>query len=108
MKFKHTKSLIIAVCIGLIFPYSWIVYTGEAKIYDKNIESIETRTSLSKKEQEELFSRYSREMTVAERMATSVTVAKNMWQTYIITSAVITLIIFLINIVVWPSNRAKP
>ena len=102
---QQRKSAIVAIVVGLLFPFSWIVFTGEGRISEEHTIERSVADKMTPIQYEEFMREHSRPMTFVERIESAVHIAKNEWRGYIGVSAGIALIVFLVNLFVWRIRR---
>jgi len=108
MDSRQRKSAIVAIIIGLLFPFAWIVFTGEGRISDEHTKEGTVADRMTPIQYEEFMREHSRPMTFVERLESTAHIAKNEWKGYMGVSAGIALTVFLINLFVWRPRRHEP
>ncbi len=105
---RQRKSAIVAIIIGLLFPFAWIVFAGEGRISDEHTIERSVADRMTPIQYEEFMREHSRPMTVVERLGSTAHIAKDEWKGYIGVSAGIALIVFLVNLFIWRLRRDEP
>ena len=65
---RQRRSAIVAIIIGLLFPFAWIVFTGEGRISDALTIERTVADRLTPIQYEEFMREHSRPMTFVERL----------------------------------------
>lgn len=102
MSQRIVNSLLIALILGTLFPYFWIVLTGKGEIVDESSVDHVYASSLPQDEANEYYKSRMRPMTVNEKLRIGLDVATEIWQLYLFFSCLIGAIVFVINLFIWP------
>ena len=94
------------MAIGLLFPYAWIVATGEGRTSEEHTIEKSVAEKMTPGQIEKYMKESSRPMTFSERAESAVFVAEDQWRWYLSVSVNVGLVVFLVNYIVW-SSRAK-
>ena len=105
MKPRVVKSALIALIIGALFPYFWIVGTGQGEIVDESLVDHVYVSNLPPAETKEYYENRKRPMNIGENLATGLIVATSTWQLYLFFSCLIAAIVFVVNLFIWPWFR---
>ena len=105
---KQRKSAMVAIIIGLLFPFAWIVFTGEGRVSDEHTIERSAADRMTPAQYEEFMRKYSRPMTLVERLESAAHIMKNEWKGYIGVSAGMALIVYFVNLLVWRLRKDEP
>lgn len=103
---RISKAFVTALLIGIVFPYLWIVFTGDGQHLDESSIDRVLMQQLDKEQFEEYLQAHMRPMTWFERISTGLTVSVELSNLYVFWSALITAVIFLINLLIWPRQQS--
>ena len=102
---RVSKSLIIALIVGALFPYFWIVGAGQGEVVDKSLVDHAYANNLSPEKTKEYYESRKRPMTIVEKLNAGLVVATSIWQMYLFFSCLVATIVFVINLFIWPRFR---
>ena len=76
---REWKSAVVAIAIGLVFPYAWIVGTSEGRTSKEHTIERSVADRITPAEYEEFMKEYSRPMTFVEKLGSSAHIAREQW-----------------------------